>query len=377
MQIGEQTIDRVSDSASAALDAVYFSNPVRAWLVAAAIFAGVLLVLAGTRWFLVRRLAKLAERTTTSVDNYAVELLRRTRYFFLVTVAAMAAIQALVMRDELRTLLQQLGRVAVLVQLGLWANEFVSLYLERLTARRAATDLASVTTMNALAMVARLVLWVVILLVAMANFGVDITALITGLGIAGVAVALAVQNVLGDLLASLSIVLDKPFVVGDFIIVDTMAGTVQEIGLKTTRVRSLSGEQLIFSNADLLKARIRNFKRMQERRIVFNFGVEYGTPPEVMEQIPRIVRELVEQEPQTRFDRAHFKGFGASSLDLEAVYIMTVSDYNTYMDTQQRINLNLMRRLAALGVKFAFPTQTLYVKGAAGTGTQGAEVAKS
>ena len=187
--------------------------------------------------------------------------------------------------EELRAFLYRLARLAVIVQGGLWANELVSLYLHRIVTKRAATDLASVTTINALAVVTRIVLWVVVFLVALANFGVDITALVTGLGIAGVAVALAVQNVLGDLLASLSIVLDKPFVVGDFIVVGDMPGTVEKVGLKTTRVRALSGEQLVFSNADLLGSRIRNYKRMQERRIVFHLDVVYGTPPDVVDRM--------------------------------------------------------------------------------------------
>ncbi|HEY0971200.1 MAG TPA: mechanosensitive ion channel family protein [Gemmatimonadales bacterium] len=362
MQTADDTIDRVSDTASAALGTLYLGNPVRAWLVALGIFLGTLAVLVGARWLVTRRLEAVAARTHTRVDDYIISLLRRTRYFFILTVAAAAAIQALTVPEKLGSLLEQLVRLVVLLQLGLWANEFISLYLHRLTRRRAATDLASVTTMNALAMVVRLTLWVVVLLVALATFGVDVTALITGLGIAGVAVALAVQNVLGDLLASLSIVLDKPFVVGDTIAVDTFTGTVEEVGIKTTRLRSISGEQLVFSNADLLKARIRNYKRMQERRVVFTFGLDYATPPDLVERIPGIVRELVEAEPQTRFDRAHFQRFGASSLDFEVVYFMTVSDYNAYMDTQQRINLMLMRRLAELGVEFAFPTQTLYVR---------------
>ncbi|HEX5580093.1 MAG TPA: mechanosensitive ion channel family protein [Gemmatimonadaceae bacterium] len=364
MQITDGTIERVAETAETALETLYLGNPLRAWLVALGIFLGALAVLVAARWLVTRRLQQIASRTATRVDDYLVAILRRTRYFFLLTVAAAAGIQALQLPNSLGELLAQLARLVVLLQLGLWANEFITLYLQRLTSRRTATDVASVTTINALAMVVRLALWVVVLLVALATFGVDVTALITGLGIAGVAVALAVQNVLGDLLASLSIVLDKPFQVGDSITVDNFTGTVEEIGLKTTRLRSLSGEQLVFSNADLLKARIRNNRRMQERRVVFGFGLDYATPPELVERVPGILRELVEAEPQTRFDRAHFQRFGTSSLDFEVVYYMTTADYAAYMDTQQRINLNLMRRLAAMDVEFAFPTQRLYVKGA-------------
>ena len=209
--------------------------------------------------------------------------------------------------------------------------------------------------------VAKLTLWVLLLLMALENFGVNITALITGLGIGGVAVALALQNILGDLLASLSIVLDKPFVLGDSITVDTLTGTVESIGLKTTRLRAVSGEQLIFANSDLLKSRIRNWKRLAERRVVLTFGVPYDTPPDVIERIPGMVRALVEAQELTRFERAHLKGFGASSLDFEAVYWILTPEYGIYMDRQQAVNLGLLRAFEREGIDFASAAQALLV----------------
>jgi small-conductance mechanosensitive channel len=188
--------------------------------------------------------------------------------------------------------------------------------------------------------------------------------LVAGLGIGGIAVALALQNVLGDLFASLSIILDKPFVLGDFIIVGDLLGVVEKIGLKTTRVRSLSGEQLIFANSDLLSSRIRNFKRMQERRIAFGFGVLYQTKPEQLEAIPGMVKGIIEGQENARFDRAHFKGFGESAYDFEVVYFLNTPDYVAYMDCQQAINLGICRGLAERGVEFAYPTRTIYLHGA-------------
>jgi small-conductance mechanosensitive channel len=208
-----------------------------------------------------------------------------------------------------------------------------------------------------------LLVWIVIFLLALQNFGVNITALITGLGIAGIAVALAVQNILGDVLASLSIVIDKPFVIGDYIVVDTFQGTVEDVGLRTTRLKSLSGEQIIFSNAELLKARIRNYKRMTERRATFTIGLQYDTPADKVERVPGIIHDLITSIPQTRLDRTHFQGFGDSSLNVETVYFVLVPDYNVYMDIQQQINLTLLRRFAAEGIEFAFPTRTVLIKG--------------
>ena len=205
-------------------------------------------------------------------------------------------------------------------------------------------------------------LWSVILLLALDNLGFNITTLVAGLGISGIAIALAVQNILGDLLASLSIVLDKPFVLGDLIIVDEHIGYVEHIGLKTTRVRSLYGEQLIFSNNDLLQSRIRNFKRMAERRVIFTIGVTYQTEVEKLEKIPGIIKEIIDKQDKARFDRAHFKTFADFSLNFEIVFWIIGSNYNLYMDILQSINLQIYRRFAEETIEFAYPTQTLFVE---------------
>ena len=207
----------------------------------------------------------------------------------------------------------------------------------------------------------RTVLWAVVLLAVLSNVGVNITAFVASLGVGGIAVALAVQNIPDDLFALLSIAVDKPFEVGDFIGIDSFVGTVQFIGLKSTRISSLNGEQIIISNTDLLKQVVKNYKRMEERRIVFKFGVTYSTTPEQAEAIPEIVRRLVEDNDKRRFDGGHFQGFGDSSLDYEVAYIVKEPGYNTYMDAQQTLNLQLMRELAALGVDFAFPTRTVFL----------------
>jgi small-conductance mechanosensitive channel len=216
-------------------------------------------------------------------------------------------------------------------------------------------------TMNALGFLGRLALWSLVVLLILDNLGVDITALVAGLGIGGIAIGLAVQNILGDLFASLSIVLDKPFVLGDFIIVDDLMGSVESIGIKTTRVRSISGEQLVFSNSDLLDSRIRNYGRLYKRRVVFTLGVTYGTAKDKLEKIPGIVREAIKAQEKAKFDRSHFASYGDFSLNFETVYFVMDSDYNLYMDIQQAINLEVYQRFADEGIEFAFPTQTLFL----------------
>ncbi|HPK54642.1 MAG TPA: mechanosensitive ion channel family protein, partial [Smithellaceae bacterium] len=199
-------------------------------------------------------------------------------------------------------------------------------------------------------------------LLVLDNLGVNITGLVAGLGIGGIAVALAVQNILGDLLASLSIVLDKPFVIGDSIVVDSFSGTVEHIGLKTTRIRSISGEQLVFSNNDLLKSRIQNYKRMQERRVVFGFGVTYQTPLEKLPLINRIIREIIAAQPNSRFERVHFKEYGDSALNYEVVYFVMTPEYGIFMDVQETINLEIFRRFQEEGIEFAYPTRTVLIQ---------------
>ena len=193
------------------------------------------------------------------------------------------------------------------------------------------------------------------------ELGTGKTTFVAGLGITGIAIALAVQNVLGDLFAALSIVLDKPFVIGDFIIVDKYLGTVEYVGLKTTRLRSLGGEQLVFSNADLLKSRLQNMTRMNRRRAVFTVTVTYDTPTAQLRQIPAMLTEIVKAQEPVTFDRAHFSGMAASSLNFDVVYWVETADFNRYMDIQQEIYLQIMDRFAAQEIEFAFPTQTLHL----------------
>ena len=222
---------------------------------------------------LVSRLRILAPKTKSDWDDIAGPLLERIHSLFLLVLALYAGSLVLPLPEDVSDLFGKLFGVAFLVQAALIGNRLIGLVIERYRQRKTESNIAATTTLGSIGFVLQLLLWFSLLLVALDNFGINITTLIAGLGIGGIAVALAVQNILGDLFASFSIVFDKPFVIGDFIIVGDFLGTVEYVGLKTTRIRSLSGEQLIFSNADLLQSRIRNFKRMQERRVVFTIGV--------------------------------------------------------------------------------------------------------
>jgi small-conductance mechanosensitive channel len=346
------------------LDREILGNSLQAWIVALALAAGAILALRVLTRTVVRKISAAAERTATYWDDVLASVLRATRGLFHAIVALLVLPMVLSLPADWETAIRRVAAVALVIQGGLWAAAGLTGWLAGYRRTRAADDPAAVTTVSALGFVGKLILWSVVLLLALDNLGVDVTALMAGLGVGGVAVALAAQNILGDLFASMSIVLDKPFVLGDFIIVNEYLGTVEHVGLKTTRVRSLTGEQVVLSNNDLLQSRIRNYGRMKERRVEFRLGVVYQTPRETVGRIPGMLREAVEAAEQTRFDRAHFKGFADSALEFEIVYYMRIPNYNAYMDVQQAINLRILERFEAEGIDFAYPTRTIFVENA-------------
>jgi small-conductance mechanosensitive channel len=343
------------------LEQTYYGNTVLDWLTALGVVVAAALLLYLAKRLILARLTAWSRKTETRLDDFVVDILAGTRFLFLLIIALYFGSQYLELPPKPARLITHFAVIALLVQVALWGNRGIALWLGDYLKRHKDTDAASATTVSVLGFIARVALWGVLLLMILDNLGFNITTLVASLGIGGIAVALAVQNILGDIFASLSIALDKPFVIGDFIIVGEQLGTVEYIGLKTTRIRSLSGEQIVFSNNDLLNSRIRNFKRMYERRVLFGFGVVYQTSHEQLKKIPVMVREIIEGLENTRFDRAHFKEYGDSSLDFEVVYYVRSPDYNVYMDIQQDINLALFEQFTQAGIDFAYPTRTLYV----------------
>ena len=341
----------------------FYGNTVGEWLVAAGIFVGGILLLLVLRAAVTRRVSVFARRTASDVDDLGVELVRRTRAYFIVAMALASAAYVLVLPARVVGVVRLVAIIATLFQLAVWGMAVIDFGLRRYANRDGENAGAHKMMIGVAGFLLRGILWAIIILLALDNLGFNVAALIAGLGVGGIAVALAVQNILGDLLAAMSIVVDKPFVVGDFVVVGSELGTVEHIGMKTTRLRSLSGEQIIISNTDMLGARIRNMKRMYERRVLFQLGVTYDTPRETLERIPGMLREAIEAQERVRFDRAHFMRFGESSLDFEAVYYVLSPDYAAYMDVQQAIYLAIVSRFAAEGIEFAFPTRTLHVSG--------------
>lgn len=341
------------------LDHMLVRNPLSDWLVAVGVAVAILLFAWLLQRLMVRRLSRIAERTATKLDDALVDAARSTKLWLLFFIAVYLGSQYLDLGKKTEGVLDKLATVATLLQVGLWLAALLDYWVANSRRRAAATDLGAATSLSALSFIGKLLLWLVMLLFILDNLGINVTALVASLGIGGIAVALAVQNILGDLFASLSIVIDKPFVIGDAINVDSYTGTVEHVGLKTTRIRADTGEQLVFSNSDLLKARLRNYKRMSERRVVLTLDVEFATAPDTAERIPALLRELIAAQPNVRVDRIHLKAIQDSAWRYEIVWWMLVPDYALYMQTRQNVLLGIVRRFAAEGIVIAFPSQSL------------------
>jgi len=339
----------------------YFENTVEQWLIALGIAIVLTIVLFLLNSQLIKSLKKFANTTDTDLDNLFADLLAKTNLFLLLLISLYVGSLYLNLNDPITNIRRSIIFITVLFQVGIWTSAIISHYLEKKILGETFKTGSKVTQLKALGFVFKIFIWITIVLLIVSNLGFNVTTLITGLGIGGIAIALALQNVLGDVIASLSIILDKPFEVGDFIVVDDDMGVVEDIGLKTTRLKSISGEQLIFSNNDLLQSRIKNYKRMNDRRIVFALGVVYETPYEKLVEIPDLLKEIVTEEPKTRFDRAHFKSYGDFSLNFEIVYYVLRPDYIDYINAQQNINLAIFKRFQEEGIEFAYPTQTLFL----------------
>jgi small-conductance mechanosensitive channel len=341
-----------------ASERIVYGNSLADWLTAAAIGLAV-----WTGLTLVRRL--MASRS----GDYAIErqsiwvrllfhLLGKTKQFAFLALALYSAQQIVVLPPRLDHMLSNFVLMLMLVQVGLWAGRSLRFYL-RLKETERGTDRMFAGSLDIINFVAGLLIWSLLVLVALENVGVNITALLAGLGVGGVAVALALQNILGDLFASLSIALDKPFMVGDFLIIDAFNGTVERVGIKTTRLRSDSGEQIILSNADILKSRVRNYGRMPEQRVLATLRVAYATPAETLTGIPKILENIVRERPNTRFERCHLKTIGESALQFELSYFTQDPRKNPLNDLQQEVNFRIIDEFRRLGIEFALPAQRI------------------
>jgi small-conductance mechanosensitive channel len=337
-----------------------FGNSWERWITAASLTLGILLFTITIRGFF---LARLRHRNSSYAWNDIARIvLERTTYFFLVVVAIHFGTQGLELHDKIGKLRDYTFFFFFFYQMGIWLSSALRHYGEGYFRDTLSREPARATTISTMILLGDVAIWIIMVLLLLSNYNVNISALVAGLGVGGVAVALALQSILGDLFSSLAIVLDKPFVIGDSINVNNISGTVENIGLKTTHIRSVSGEQVIFSNSDLLKNVVKNYKRMERRRVTFTFGLLYETSPTLLHRARELVKASVETQKNATFDRCHLSVLNASSLDYEVVYWMETSDYSAYINAHHQILVQLIERFAAEGLEFAYPHQVTVMK---------------
>lgn len=342
------------------LQQTFLHNRILDYLICLSVFLIGIIVIQIFKRFLLKRLREWAKRTATTIDDFLIRMIEKELLPLFYFGAFYVSIQVLTLNPALEKGINVLGLILLTI-FGVRFLLAVIVYgLENYWVKKE-KDVAKKQGLKGILMTVKVIVWGLAIIILLDNFGIKVSALIAGLGIGGVAIALAAQSILGDLFSYFSIFFDRPFEIGDFIIVGDLLGTVEHIGIKTTRVRSLGGEQLVFSNTDLTNSRVRNYKRMDKRRVVFRLGVTYETGLRELKEIPVVITNIIKGINDTVFDRTHFFSYGDFSLVFEVVYYVIGSDYNKYMDIQQEINLKIKEEFEKHGIEFAYPTQTLYL----------------
>jgi len=343
------------------LNQVFFGNRILDYVVALLTLILSLLFVKVIACGLIKRLKKMAKKTKTMFDDLAAKILEKIVlpglyiscvYLGLKTLKMPAGIDRVINALQLAVVTFFLTRIIIMF-LGYSLNIYLS---------RKREDTTLVRSLEGMLRVAKFMIWALAMIIFLDNIGFKVSTIIAGLGIGGIAVAIAAQALLKDFFSYFSIVFDRPFKLGDFIIIGDFMGTVEHIGIKTTRLRSLGGELVIFSNTDLTDSRVRNYKLMEKRRVLFRMGVTYQTPLAKLKEIPKIIEQVIKDTKDTAFDRAHFFSYGDFSLIFEVVYFVLGPDYNKYMDIQQEINFAIKEEFEKRGIEFAYPTQTLYLQ---------------
>lgn len=346
----------------------FLGNTVRAWAIGAGVFLVALVALYIFKGFIIYRLQKISKKTNTEVDDLVIEGIKAVRWPFYVLFSLYIGSHFLSLPSLAEKIIYYVILVTIVYYVVRILEKLIDWAINKAIRERKEESGEEVRSLEEsggvvrlMATLAKVALWAGAIALLLANMGYNITSLVAGLGIGGIAVALAIQNVLGDVFSSLSIYLDKPFEIGDFIVVGGNYGTVKHVGIKSTRIELLQGEELIVSNSQLTAAEIRNFGIMEYRRVAFTIGVVYNTPLEKLKKIPEMIREIMEAQDKVEVERVHFKSFGDFSLVFEAIYYVQTTDYIEYMDIQQQINLGIVERFQKEGVEMAYPTQTIHV----------------
>ncbi|MBN2545529.1 MAG: mechanosensitive ion channel [Spirochaetes bacterium] len=337
-----------------------FSNSIQAYLLSMIIFIFLLILSLLIKILIVSKINKKIKLTKTSIDDFIFKKFTKDIFPLLYFGIFYLSIHNLVLSNSILKIINIAGKIFLSVVIIKILADTFEYWFNNYTQKNKNFN-ENISTFKVLKPVINILIWVLGIIFLISNLGFNISAIITGLGIGGIAIALALQSILGDLFSYFSIILDQPFKVGDFIIIDNLMGTVEHIGIKTTRIKDLQGEQIIITNTDLTSAKIKNYKRMDERRISFEIGVVYETDKKKLIKIPEIIKKIITSTKDARFDRSHFKSYGDFSLIFETVYFVLSPDYNQYMDIQQEINIKIFEEFEKQKISFAYPTQLVYM----------------
>ena len=339
---------------------IFWGNTLESWFWAVVIFLGVLLALKIFKTVIISRLKKLSQKTKTQLDDLFISAIQKITSPFYLIIALYSGSFALTLPPLADKIIYYVFLIGVVYYVIRFLENLINYGVKVLVESKEGQEGMGIIKLGGA--ILKIALWAGAIVLLLSNMGYNVTSLVAGLGIGGIAVALAVQSILGDLFSSLTIFLDKPFKIGDFIAVGDNFGTVQKVGIKTSRIELLQGEELVIANSDLTNSRIRNFGPMKTRRVVFTLGVVYGTAPETLEKIPETLKNIIEKEEGTEIERIHFKEFGDSALIFEVAFYINSPDYYEYMDTRQKINLEITKKFGKEGIEMAFPTQTIHLK---------------
>ena len=340
---------------------VYFGNSLKDWIIAIGIIVVAGLILYWLKRIVLSRLKRWASKTSNSIDDIIIAGIERSVIPLVFVLILFGAINYLTIPVKVMSKINVAVWIAVMFFILKSVTAGIRYFIFG-TMKDKSDNEARKKQANGLILILNITIWIVGFVFLLDNLGYNIGTLIAGLGIGGIAIALAAQTILGDLFSYFVIYFDKPFEIGDFVVFDDKSGAIEYIGLKTTRIRTLSGEQLVCSNKDLTDSRVHNFGRMEKRRIVFKFGIVYQTPVSLIREIPTLVKNIIEQSQDVQYDRGHFMNFGQSTLDFEFVYYILTSDYTVFMNRQQEILLSIFETFENKKIGFAYPTQTLFLE---------------
>ena len=341
---------------------LYLTQSIFSWIIAFVFTLGMVLVFKLSLLMISKKIRTHSEKVEHRIGSVFADLLDGTKVLFIFFWFFLLVSKTSVFIESFHKYLFSAAVMLSIFQIIIWGLHVITNWRSLVLNKKIQKDPSSSAAIGLLYTAVQTFFIFFVILIGLGNLGIDIGALLAGLGVGGIAIALAAQNILGDLLASLSIVFDKPFVVGDYIVTENEGGIVESIGIKTTRIRSLLGEEIILSNKDLLESRIHNFKSLWQRRVVQKVGVTYSTQVDHIEKIPIWIKEFIDANPKLRFDRCHFSGFGDSSLDFEFVFFVIDPDYKVFMDLQQQVLISIFKKFDDEKIDFAFPSRSLYIQ---------------